>query len=241
MSHLSERRRNNRTRVRLADVAARVGVSPITISRALRHPDKVSPELRQQILQVIDEMGYIPDLAARALASRHSGVISILAPVVTNPMFTDIMHGINARLQETGLQTQFANTLHDAENERLQILSVLGQNPAGLIMVGPDRFGQLDSLFARIARPVAFILDHSQNPDRMAVTINHEAAGAAATRYLLSRGYRRIGFIGGSLHVAQRQRAKGYEQVLRRSNCSIPRLCSLYPSRRRVWSSAANC
>lgn len=231
-------RRNNRTRVRLSDVAAKVGVSPITISRALRHPEKVSPELRQQILRVIDEMGYVPDLAARALASRHSGVVSILAPDVNDHLFIDVMRGIEARMRDTGLLTQYANTFYaadySAEQHQQQILSVLGQNPAGIIMVGPERLSEMGGLFAKISCPVTFILDQSQKPDRMAVAVNHEEAGAAATRFLFAKGYRRIGLIGGSLDTRQQQRAKGYERALREEGIFDPSLLCLEPEQTTV-------
>ena len=83
--------------VTLSDVAKKVGVSPITISRALRNPEIVSEDLRQQILRTVDEMGYVPNLAARALASRHSGVVGVLTPALHQHAFTDIMAGIEDR------------------------------------------------------------------------------------------------------------------------------------------------
>lgn len=220
-------RRNNRTRVRLADVALKVGVSPITISRALRDPEKVSPELRSQILQVVEAMGYVPDLAARALASRHSGVVSILTPSINNPIFTEIMAGIEARMVGTGLQTHYANTSYGNDQEMLQIRSVLGQNPAGLIMVGPEHLDRIGGLAYDLGCPVTFILENSQKSDQMAVTIDHEEAGAAATRFLLDKGYRRIGLIGGRLDLRQRRRADGYERELREEGRFDPELVIL--------------
>ena len=71
-------RRARSERVTLQDVADVLGVSPITVSRALREPEKVSETLRERIIAQVDEMGYVPDFAARALASRHNGVIGVL-------------------------------------------------------------------------------------------------------------------------------------------------------------------
>jgi LacI family transcriptional regulator, gluconate utilization system Gnt-I transcriptional repressor len=217
-------RRNKRTQVRLSDVAKRVGVSAITVSRALRNPEKVSQELRKTILQVVDEMGYVPDLAARALASRHSGIIAILAPAINNQIFTDVMAGIEARVRSTVLQTQYANTLYSGDRELSQIRGFLAQNPAGIILVGTECYDQIAATVASAACPIAYILDHSQRPEQMVTAVKHEAAGAAATRHLLARGYRRIALLGACLDVRSRQRRKGFEQVLREKGLFDPLL-----------------
>ncbi|MGA1800976.1 LacI family DNA-binding transcriptional regulator [Rhizobium sp. HT1-10] len=208
-------RRNKRSRVRLSDVAERVGVSAITVSRALRDPDKVSVDLRRDILQVIKEMGYVPDLAARALAGRHSGIIAVLAPAINTQILADIMCGIEARIRDTGLQTQYANTMYSGENELEQVRSFLAQNPAGMIFVGTESCEETAATAASAPCPIAYILDHSQEPGQMVMTVRHMSAGEAATRYLWSRGYRRIALIGGCPDVRVRQRLKGYENVLR--------------------------
>ncbi|MET0747379.1 MAG: LacI family DNA-binding transcriptional regulator [Rhizobium sp.] len=221
---MPESRRNKRTRVRLSDVAKKVGVSAITVSRALTNPEKVSEELRKTILQIVEEMGYVPDLAARALASRHSGIIAILAPAVNNQIFTDVMGGIEARVRNTGLQTQYANTLYSGDKELSQIRGFLAQNPAGIILVGTECYDQIAATVAAAACPIAYILDHSQKPEQMATAVRHEAAGAAATRYLLSRGYRRIALIGACLDIRSRQRRKGFEAVLGEAGLFDPAL-----------------
>lgn len=203
-------------------MAKKVGVSAITISRALRDPGKVSIELRKTILQAVDEMGYVPDLAARALASRHSGVIFILAPAINNQIFTDVMAGIEARIRNTGLQTQYANTLYSGDQELSQIRGFLAHNPAGIILVATECYDQIASTVSGATCPIAYILDHSQKPDQMVMSVRHEAAGAAATRHLLSRGYRRVALLGACLDIRSRQRRKGYEQVMREEGLFDP-------------------
>ena len=66
------RSRRGGGRPTIADVALKAGVGAITVSRALREPDRVSLELRRQIMAVVDELGYVPDRNARALASARA-------------------------------------------------------------------------------------------------------------------------------------------------------------------------
>jgi LacI family gluconate utilization system Gnt-I transcriptional repressor len=217
-------RRNRRERIRLSDVAKKVGVSPITVSRALRNPEKVSADLRETILKTVDEMGYVPDLAARALASRHNGVIGVVVPALNQQVFMSVMQGIEERVRSTDLRIQYANTLYDPVEEVVQIRAFLAQNPAGLILAGAERYDQIEQIIRSASCPVVHILDLSQQPNTLAVGVQHQAAGENATRFMLSRGYRRIALLGGRMDVRARQRLGGYERAMREAGLYDPLL-----------------
>ena len=71
----------------LADVAARAGVSAVTVSRVLRHPEMVSETLRERVEGAVAELGYIRNQLASALASTRSGLIGVTVPSLTNGVF----------------------------------------------------------------------------------------------------------------------------------------------------------
>src|SRR3954454_21643332 len=75
----------------LADVARLAGVGAITVSRALREPERVSVTLRSQIDAAVQALGYVPDPNARALASARADVIGVLVPSLTNSVFADVV------------------------------------------------------------------------------------------------------------------------------------------------------
>nr|CAD6422124.1 GntR family transcriptional regulator [Rhizobium sp. Q54] len=203
-------RRVRTERVTLQDVADALGVSAITVSRALREPEKVSEDLRQRILNKIDEMGYVPDLAARALASRHSGVIGVLAPALTSHAHLGIMRGIEERVRTSDLRIQYASSRHDPEEEIRQIRLFLSQHPAGILLSGlQERDGTLD-LLRTAPCPVVQIVDLHLTPVGMAIGTNHCHAAASAVRHLIACGYRRIGLLGGTRDVRSERRQEGY-------------------------------
>lgn len=203
-------RRARTERVTLTDVANSLGVSPITVSRALREPEKVSEALRERVLARVEEMGYVPDLAARALASRHNGVIGVLAPALTSHAHLGIMRGIEERVRNSDLRIQYANSRYDPEEEGRQIRLFLSQHPAGILLSGlQERDGALE-LLAAAPCPVVQIVDLHLTRTGMAIGINHCDAAASAVRHLLSCGYRRIGLIGGTRDVRSERRQEGY-------------------------------
>lgn len=210
--------------VKLSDVAKKVGVSPITISRALRNPEIVSEDLRKIILRTVSEMGYIPNLAARALAGRHNGVVGVITPALHQYGFADLMIGIETRFRDTEFTVQYSSTLHHGEGEAGLLKSFLTQKPAGVIIAGAESYSDLLPLIGNAACPIAHITDLSQEPEKLVVGLDHHAAGAEPTRFLLSRGYERIGFIGRGGDVRSRRRIQGYEAAMREAGRFNPDL-----------------
>jgi LacI family gluconate utilization system Gnt-I transcriptional repressor len=225
-----KQRRNRKERVKLRDVANKVGVSAITVSRALRNPNKVSPELRQTILEAIEQMGYIPDLAARALASCNNGVVGVLLPALNQQLFSSVMQGIEERLRPTDLRIQYANTRYEPEEEVNSIRAFLAQKPAGLILIGVERYEEIQLLANRAPCPIVHIVDLSQQPNSLAVGIRHRVAAESAVRFMLDRNYRRIALLGGRMDVRARQRQAGYEEVMREVGLFDPSLIINEPS-----------
>ncbi|MBX4986686.1 LacI family DNA-binding transcriptional regulator [Rhizobium lentis] len=203
--------------VKLSDVAKRVGVSPITISRALRNPEIVSADLREVILRTVEEMGYIPNLAARALAGRHNGIVGVITPALQQYGFAGLMIGIEDCFRDTEFTVQYASTLHHAEGEAGLLKSFLTQKPAGVIIAGAESYRDLLPLIESATCPIAHITDLSQEPQKLVVGLDHYAAGAEPTRFLLSRGYKMIGFVGRGGDVRSRRRLAGYEAAMRQA------------------------
>ncbi|RFB97861.1 GntR family transcriptional regulator [Rhizobium leguminosarum bv. trifolii] len=226
MSKAVERGRNGKggPHVTLSDVAKKVGVSPITISRALRNPQIVSEDLREVILRTVEQMGYIPNLAARALAGRHNGVVGVITPALHQYGFTDLMIGIEDRFRDTEFTVQYSNTLRHAEGEAGLLRSLLTQKPAGVIIAGAESYRDLLPLIDSAACPIAHIADLSQEPQALVVGLDHYTAGAGPTRFLLSRGYKRIAFMGRGADVRSRRRIEGYEDVMREAGRFDPDL-----------------
>ncbi|EJT06716.1 LacI family DNA-binding transcriptional regulator [Rhizobium sp. CCGE 510] len=210
--------------VTLSDVAKKVGVSPITISRALRNPQIVSEDLREVVLRTVGEMGYIPNLAARALAGRHNGTVGVITPALHQYGFTDLMIGIEDRFRDTEFTVQYSNTLRHVEGEAGLLKSFLTQKPAGVIIAGAESYRDLLPLIERAACPIAHIADLSQEPQTLVVGLDHYAAGAGPTRFLLSRGYNRIAFMGRGADVRSRRRIEGYEAAMREAGRFDPDL-----------------
>ncbi|MBB3712384.1 LacI family gluconate utilization system Gnt-I transcriptional repressor [Limimaricola variabilis] len=197
-------------RVTLAEVAAQAGVSPITVSRALRRPDTVQPETRARIDAAVTALGYVPDPAARALATGRSDVIGVLIPSATNAVFTDVLSGIYDRLAESRFDVQYGITRYDPGTEESLLGVFLRQRPAGLIVAGIDQTAAARRLLDRAGCPVVQVMEIGADPVDMMVGFSHHDAAAAATRHLIAQGYRRPGFLGARMDPRTRRRFAGF-------------------------------
>ncbi|MES5097356.1 LacI family DNA-binding transcriptional regulator [Agrobacterium sp. BA1120] len=215
MSYRSKRGASGK--VTLQDVAKETGVSAITVSRALREPGKVSNALRDQILNAIENMGYVPDLNARALASGTSAFIGVLLPSLSHPALSAVLSGIEARVRGTDYRIQYSNTHYDPEEEVKQLRAFAAQRPAGVIVAGTERLENLKTIVKEAGCPVVQTIDSSLKMEGIAVGIDHKQAAMAATRHMLSQGYRRFGILGCGHDIRVRLRKSGYCEVMQQA------------------------
>jgi LacI family gluconate utilization system Gnt-I transcriptional repressor len=201
------------TKPRIEDVAARAGVSAITVSRALRAPDKVTASTRARIEAAVDALGYIPNLAARSLASRQSGIVAILVPTVGNSIFSETVRGVSDAIAPAGLQLLIGDFGYSDDNVLILLRALIGRQPDALILVGVVRDPEVRRMLGGLHIPVIETWDLTDDPVDTVVGFSNAAAGAAIAEHLLAGGRRRFAFVGG---LDQRAIARfgGYAETL---------------------------
>lgn len=210
-----ERRRRRSGNITLADVAAQAQVSAITASRVLRGEPKVAPDLVERVKAAAAALGYVPDPAARALASQRSVQVPVLVPLLSNALFVDVLEAVHRVLLPAGYQVLIGLTHYHPQEEEVLLRSYLAHRPAGLIVTGFDRTEAARRLIASSPVPCVHLMELTEAPAVYAVGFSQQAAGAAITRHLWLRGRRRIAFVAAQLDPRTLQRAEGYRQALR--------------------------
>jgi LacI family gluconate utilization system Gnt-I transcriptional repressor len=218
-------------RVTLGDVAAAAGVSPITVSRALRGERSVAAELVARVQVAAQQLGYVPDPAARALASARSSHVAVLIPLLTNTLFVDLLEAVHRTLLPAGFQTLIGVTHYDPQEEEQLLRSYMAHRPAGLLVTGFDRTESSRQLIAASGVPCVHVMETTQAPGVHSVGFSQADAGHAITAHLLARGRRRIAFVAAQLDPRVMQRAEGYRRALREAGLYDPKLELLNPER----------
>lgn len=181
---------------RMADVAARAGVSAITVSRALRTPEKVSPKARARIEAAIKSLGYVPNLAAGTLKSQRSRIVAAVVPTLANSIFADTVDGMADVLREHGYQLLLGNAGYSPDTEEALVAAFLGRQPEGLILTGVQHRRAVRERLRQVRIPVVETWELTDSPIDTVVGFSNFEAARRMTHALAERGYRDIVFAG---------------------------------------------
>ena len=197
-------------RVTIKDIARAASVDPSTVTRALQGSRRVKPATREKIVELASKMGYVPNMAARTLVNRSSGLIGVVIPDMTNPFFADLGRGIEDEAAKHDLRILINDTrgVEEAEREAVQLFFEL----------------KVDGLLVPMARcPQAYY--DELHPSVPVVHVNREdaqhhvdcdrvAGSISVMNHLLELGHRRIGFVRGSAPPGMEPKMYAYRQAL---------------------------
>lgn len=211
-------------KIRLTEVAKLAGVSPITASRFFRNPEALSLAKRERVDSAVKELGYVPNLAARALASHRTEVIGVVIPSLTNNVFADVLRGIYDSLEGSRYSIQLANTRYSILQEEKLLQLFRAQKPAGLIVTGINQTAASRAILESMNCPVTQIMEVGDAPVDMMVGFSHYDASSAAISHILAQGRRRIGFLGARMDPRVQRRFEGYRDTMQAASLFDPNL-----------------
>ena len=223
-----------RRRSTLDDVAELAEVSAITVSRALRKPEMVSPGLRERIDAAVHKLAYVPNFAASRLASSRTHSIGIIVSSLSNGIFADYLRALHDLLQPAGYQAVILSSRYSAGEEENAIKTLLGQHIEAIIVVGVDQTPHARRLLQRSRIPVVQTFELTPDPIDINVGLAQRQAGYDATRYLLQLGHKCVGFTGGQLDSRHRSRLLGYARALDEAGIEHRGLTAQYPEQSSV-------
>lgn len=201
----------------MSEVAGIAGVSPITVSRALRTPNKVAPETRERIAAAIAELGYVPNQVASSLASRRTTLVAAIIPNISNPLFSSAIEGLSDVLRARGYHLMIGNSGQSPAEEEAVISTFLHQRPCAVFLHQTRHTPRAREMLLRADVPVVEVGDLVARPLDMVVSYSNRRAGREMTRYLIDAGHRRIAFVSSPFTDRARERQRGWLSEIRRS------------------------
>ena len=203
----------------IRDVAAAAGVSVATVSYVLNGKKKVSEQTRNEVLEVIRRLEYVPDLNARGLSKKDTRLIGVVVPqtepgstlMFRNNFYSEILGSIEYHARQNGYHVLISAT--DVTEDYLNLIRE--RNLDGVIIIGTYQnrfFSQLKQLEV----PVVLVDSYCKYDWFHAIRIDDERSSWMATRYVLEAGHRKIALVSGLLHDSgvMQKRFKGYREAL---------------------------
>ena len=185
------------------EVAKRAGVSTATVSRVMSgQKNVVSPATRRRVLRAVEQLGYIPNAAAKNLRTLRTRKILVTVPDISNPFFSLILQGIEDAAQREGYAVLVGDTQHDPAREDRYDQMLRRKEADGLIFLGhrlPPEAEQFVASAAPRCAPIVNGCEFSPQIGVPSVHIDNAKAAHEAMDYLYSLGHRRIGVVTGPL------------------------------------------
>lgn len=204
-------------KLRIKDIAARLGVSTATVSRALNDKPGVADDLRQRVHELAAELDFVPSTAARNLAGGRTGAVAFILhrqafPLSSDPFYFLILQGAERELDRAGYHVVLSMVDDKAEGGADDLRVVRERRVDGLILAGPDLDPALVLSLAHIDLP-AVLVDNAMERTALNCVLCDDREGArSAVEHLIGHGYQRIAFVGGPISwLSTRERLKGYE------------------------------
>ncbi|WP_407731909.1 LacI family DNA-binding transcriptional regulator [Pseudocitrobacter faecalis] len=219
------RKRRSTGKVTLADVAQLAGVGTMTVSRALRTPEAVSDKLREKIEAAVQELGYVPNLAASALASASSWTIAMVVPHLGEFGCSEMFAGLQQVLQPAGYQIMLAESQHQPEQEEKLLETLLASNIAAAVLLSVEHSENVRNWLQNASIPVMEIGAIRADPIDMNIGIDHAAAMFELTEMLITRGYQHIGLLCANQEKwVFQQHLQGWYKAMLRHHRSVDRV-----------------
>src|SRR5215216_6465296 len=221
--------------VTLADIARELGVSKMTVSRAINNHPLINAETRERVLEVARRMNYQPNQHARALATSRSYLIGIVLPDLMNLYFAEVTRAVESVARPAGFQLLICSTEEDPTRELGEVETLL-QRTDGLIInsVLPPTETKAYRKMIKGGAKIVLVDRTMKNLHCPAVATDNVEVGRLATEHLISLGHRRIGHLRGDASSVSVERLEGYKQALAnhkmRYEESLVRDCGLLES-----------
>ena len=198
--------RDRRRRATISDVASHAQVSTTAVSKVLRNAYGVSPAMRDRVRAAIDELGYRPHAAARAMRGR-TFTIGVLLPHIRNPFFPEILDGVMEQIAGTGYEVIIVQGGADLKTETGAIDALVDRQVDGVLMVAPlSSKARLEEVAE--GTPTVVLGRHERSAAYDSVLDDDDAGAELVMEHLIALGHRRIA------HIAQKDGSRGRPSAL---------------------------
>jgi LacI family transcriptional regulator len=201
----------------LREVANKAGVGTTTVSRVINGGERVDPKTLAKVRHVIDDLGYMPNHAARILKGGRTRIIGLVIPSIADPFFSSCAEAAQAvvRAHDSVL---IVITTHNELHAEVEGVNVLTRHRADGFIIAPSdsRSLALRKLLQRISIPVVALDRPIEGSNIPSVVANNFDGAHLATRHLIEHGYKRIACLTGEtgLYTIQ-ERMRGYRHAVK--------------------------
>ena len=207
--------------VTLKDIARDLGVSVITVSKALRNHSDISEQTKARVLKRVQELNYRPNLAARALVTGRTNMVGFVIPDLLHSFFSEVVRGVAGALRNTGYTLVVTSSEQDPKLERQAVEQFITRRVDMLLIASTHWTVEMFRRIEEAGIPYILIDRSFVGLAAHFVGVNDEEVGALATQHLIDTGCKRVAHIGGPAISPLLGRLEGYKRALTKNGIAV--------------------
>jgi len=209
-----------KSKVTLKEVADSLGVSAMTVSRAINGKDNVDEKTRERILNKAKEMGYTPNLVAKSLVSRKTYTIGVVIPEISHHFFAEVISGIEKVTYAGNYQLLLTNSAENFQREKKALETLLSQRVDGILISCTMEKNDY-SVYKKVINagvPMVFFDRCIEGLGVSTVSVDDRNGSKKITQHLVEHGYKKIACLRGPDISIGKERYHGYLEALNENN-----------------------
>lgn len=210
--------------VTIKDIARELGISPSTVSRALKdHPD-ISAETKKAVNELADRLNYQPNIVALSLRQKKTNTIGVIIPEIVNTFFSTVISGIEDVAYEGGYNVILAQSNESYQREVTDMKALFNSRVDGMLLSLSRETTNFDHIESIISKGVPIVLYDRfySNPNMSKVIVDDYIGAKEAVQHLIDQGCKRIAHLEGAPNlIISKDRLRGYQDALSESNVEI--------------------
>ncbi|MDV3308806.1 MAG: LacI family transcriptional regulator [Cyclobacteriaceae bacterium] len=210
--------------VTIKDIARELGISPSTVSRALKdHPD-ISPETKRAVNELAEKLNYQPNIVALSLRQSKTNTLGVIIPEIVHFFFSTVISGIEDVAYSAGYNVILTQSNESSQREITDMKALFNSRVDGMLLSLSRETTNFDHIDAMLAKgvPMVFFDRVYDHPGTSKVIVDDRGGAREATLHLIDQGCKRIAHIEGSPNLdITRQRLEGYLDALKERNMPI--------------------
>jgi len=214
----------SKKQVTLADIAEKMGVSKVTVSKALRNHSDISTETKQKVQKLVKELDYTPNIIARNLSAKKTRTIGLVIPRINHHFFSEAIESIYSTAQQKNYEIIMTVSRECAAEEVKHIRNLLAMRVDGLLISVTENTKET-AIFQEIKNrglPLIFFDRVIEGLGFNCIMSDDETGAYKITEYAIQQGYKNLGHIGGYKDTnIGAARCNGFKQALQENNLEI--------------------
>lgn len=210
--------------VTIKDIARELGISPSTVSRALKdHPD-ISPETKKAVNALAEKLNYQPNIVALNLRQSKTNTIGVIIPEIVHFFFSTVISGIEDVAYSAGYNVILAQSNESLQREKTDIKALFNSRVDGMLISISRETTEFDHIESIISKgvPIVFFDRVYDNNQLSKVLVDDFEGAKEATLHLIKQGYKRIAHLEGPPNLAiSKQRLEGFIEAHKQNSLSV--------------------